>query len=263
MDVKQIVFIHGAHVTSRCWEKFIPFFEARGYRCSAPNWPYDDRPVADLRAHPAPELGRFGVVEIVEHYDKLIRDLPAPPVLIGHSYGGLFAQMLLDRGLGAAGVALDPAPPKGVLPTPAAFRSNFAPLAAWFKGQKTVMMSEVDFGRFFANGIPEAERAEAYRAQVVPTPVRIFIQLATAPFNNASAVDYRREKRAPLLITAGGRDRQVPAGMNRANYRRYKSSREAIVEYKEFPERSHALILEPGCEEVGEAVADWLERVLT
>ena len=262
MIEKHILFIHGAHVTSRCWERFIPFFEEKGYRCTAPDWPYDDRPVADLRADPAPELGRIGVTEIIDHYEKLVREMAAQPVLIGHSYGGLFTQMLLDRGLGAAGVALDPAPPKGVLPTPAAFRSNFAPLAAWSRGRKTVRMTEKDFGRFFANGIPAAERAQAYRDQVVPTPVRIFLQSAAAPFHHVTEVDYRRPQRAPLLITAGGKDRQVPASMNRANFRRYSNHAGARVEFMAFPERSHALILEPGWEQVAEAVAGWLERVL-
>ncbi len=258
MKSQTIVFIHGAHVTSKCWDRFIPFFEAKGYTCVAPNWPYDDRPIPELRANPAPELGKLGVQEIVAHYAAIVQKMTAPPIIIGHSFGGLFAQLLLDRGLGAAGVALDPAPPKGVFPTPAAVSANLGPLIAPFGGKKTVFMSEKDFGQYFANGIPEADRAQAYRDYVIPTPVRIFIQSATAPFHNATAIDYRKPTRAPLLITAGGKDQQVPAAMNRANYKLYKSSPQARVDFKEFAGRSHTLIMEPGWEEVAGYVAEWL-----
>jgi len=260
MKSQTIVFIHGAHVTSRCWDRFIPFFEAKGYTCLAPNWPYDDRPVPELRANPAPELGTLGVAEIVAHYAAIIQKMSTPPILIGHSFGGLFTQLLLDRGLGAAGVALDPAPPKGVLPTPAAFQSNFGPFVAPLSGEKIIHMSEIDFGRYFANGIPDAERAKAYQTYVVPTPVRIFTQSATAPFHNTTAINYKRPTRAPLLITAGGNDHQVPAGMNRANYKLYKSSPQARVDFKEFAGRSHTLIMEPGWEEVASYIADWLDK---
>lgn len=260
MKSQTIVFIHGAHVTSKCWDRFIPFFEAKGYTCEAFNWPYDDRPIAELQTHPAPELGDLGVQEIVAHYAAIIQKMAAPPIIIGHSFGGLFTQMLLDRGLGAAGVALDPAPPKGVFPTPAAFASNLGPLVARLSGKKIIHMSEIDFGRFFANGIPEADRAKAYRDYVVPTPTRIFIQAATAPFHNATALNYRKATRAPLLITAGGNDHQVPAGMNRTNYNLYQSTSQACVDFKEFPGRSHTLIMEPGWEEVAGYIADWLGR---
>lgn len=103
-------------MTPRCWEPFIGYFEQRGYACQAPAWPHKDLPFEELRAHPPAELAGLGVTEIVDHYASLIQAQSEPPILIGHSFGGLFVQMLLDRGLGRAGVAIDPAPPKGVLP---------------------------------------------------------------------------------------------------------------------------------------------------
>src|SRR5690242_15344221 len=117
-DRRTVVFVHGAWVTPGCFDRFGMRFEARGHPCLAPAWPYDDRPVEELRADPAPELAHQGVTEIVDHYDRIVRAQPEPPILVGHSFGGLFVQMLLDRGLGAAGVALDPAPPRGVLAGP-------------------------------------------------------------------------------------------------------------------------------------------------
>ena len=102
-------------MTPLCWQKFISFFETKGFHCLAPSWPYDERPLAELRARPDTALAKLGISEIVLYYEKIIRALPQPPILIGHSFGGLFVQMLLDRGLGASGIAIGSAPPKGVL----------------------------------------------------------------------------------------------------------------------------------------------------
>ena len=107
-----VVFVHGGWVTPACWDPFVSFFEARGSRCLAPAWPGKERSVESIRADPSPLAG-LGIAEIVDHYERIIRSLDEPPILIGHSFGGLFVQLLLDRGLGAAGVAIDSAPPKG------------------------------------------------------------------------------------------------------------------------------------------------------
>ena len=114
------MLIHGAWMTPLCWEGFIRRYESRGYHCIAPAWPYDDRPVAELRSSPAPELARVGFGELTDHYAGIIGALPEPPIIIGHSMGGLVAQQLIDRGLGSVGVAIDPAPPRGVFAGPRA-----------------------------------------------------------------------------------------------------------------------------------------------
>src|SRR4029453_4501536 len=108
-----VLFIHGGWVTPSCWDRFVSYFEARGHRCLAPAWPGKDRWAKGTRADPSPLAG-LGIGEIVDHYDRIARELDEPPILIGHSYGGLFVQLLLDRGLGAGGVGVDTAPPKGV-----------------------------------------------------------------------------------------------------------------------------------------------------
>jgi non-heme chloroperoxidase len=121
---RTIVLIHGAWMTPLCWEQFTGYFEGLGYPVLAPAWPGKDRPVQEIRQDPS-ALAGLGMQEIVDHYAALIEALPEPPILIGHSFGGLFVQLLLDRGVGAAGVALDPAPPKGILIIqPSALRSN-------------------------------------------------------------------------------------------------------------------------------------------
>ncbi|WP_292327657.1 alpha/beta hydrolase [Mesorhizobium sp.] len=107
---KTIMLIHGAWLNAHCWEGFKARYEARGYNVIAPAWPFDDRSPSELRASPNPALAQVGINELINHYDRLIRALPEPPILIGHSFGGTVTQHLLDRGLGVAGVAIDPAP---------------------------------------------------------------------------------------------------------------------------------------------------------
>ena len=104
---KTIMLIHGAWLNAHSWEGFKARYEARGYTVIAPSWPLDDRSPAELRASPNPALAKVGINEVINHYDRLIRALPEPPILIGHSFGGTVTQHLLDRGLGVAGVAID------------------------------------------------------------------------------------------------------------------------------------------------------------
>src|SRR6266542_5733612 len=115
---------------TRCYRDWSSDVCSSDLRCIAPAWPYDDRPVGELRATPDPRLAAIGIGEIVDHYDRIVRGLDRP-ILIGHSFGGLFVQMLLDRGLGAAGVSIDPAPPKGILPGPNAVRASLPVLMGW------------------------------------------------------------------------------------------------------------------------------------
>lgn len=261
MNKQTIVFIHGAWVTSRCWDNFSRYFQAKGFDCLAPDWPHDDRPIAELRAAPSPALATLGVGDIVAHYAGIITQLQEPPIIIGHSFGGLFTQMLLDRGLGRAGVALNSAPPKGVFPTPAAVRGSLPVITTWRGWRKILTTSESHFSQFFASGFPETERANAFRTYVVPTPGRIFFQAATAMFHNELAINFHNHTRAPLLLTAGGIDKTVPAALNRQNYQKYAQSR-ARTDFKEFPKRSHTLIMEPGWEEVASYVENWLQPLL-
>ena len=258
MTNQNIVFIHGAWVNAKCWEPFIGYFTAKGYDCTAPDWPYDDRPIAELRANPAPELAQLGVQEMVTHYAAIISQMPEPPIIIGHSFGGLFTQILLDRGLGRVGVALDSAPPKGVLPTPGVIKGSFEPLSTWQGWKKILTMSPKTFATTFGNGFGD-EAAAAYEKYAIPTPGRLFFQGATALFHNALAVNFKNPLRAPLLMTAGGQDRILPTNAIRANYKKYANAT-AQTDFVEFPDRSHTLIMEPGWEEVAEAIFNWLQQ---
>jgi pimeloyl-ACP methyl ester carboxylesterase len=253
-----VVFIHGAWVTPACWDKFIGFYTARGHRCIAPAWPRKDRSIAELRADPSP-LASLGVEEIVDRYDRVIREQAEPPLLIGHSFGGLFVQMLLDRGLGAAGVAIDSAPPRGVLATqPSVFRANLPVLLQLGAWKGVVRMTYPQFRYAFVNTLSEAEARAAYEAYVIPETGRIFFQAALG--SKAVKVNFANNQRKPLLLIAGESDHVVAAGLNRANFRKYAGSK-ARTDFKEFPGRAHWIIAQEGWEEVADYTARWLAGV--
>jgi pimeloyl-ACP methyl ester carboxylesterase len=257
-----IVFVHGAWMTPLCWEPFVGFFQQRGYRCLAPAWPYHDRPVEELRRSPAPELARLGAAEIVGHYERIIRSLEAPPVLIGHSFGGLFVQLLLDRGLGRAGIAIDSAPPRGVWPLQWSALRSSAGILLTVSPHHVVRLTYAQFRYGFGRGIPEAVQRAAYERHVVPETRRIFFQAAESLFDPEGPmhVNYRNPDRAPLLLIAGSDDRIVPAVQNRSNYAKYLGSA-ARTDFKEFAGRTHWIIAQEGWEEVAGYAAAWLEQL--
>jgi len=253
------VFVHGAWMTPLCWDKFVWYFEAHGVTCLAPAWPYKDRPIEQLRQSPDPALGRLSIGQIVDHYAEIIRKMSVSPVLIGHSFGGLFVQLLVDRGLGAAGVTIDSAPTRGVLPFlyPTAVRANFRTLATPGLWNRVVHLSLAGFQYAFVNNMPESEQRAAYDRYVLPESGRIFIQTAFALFNTATRVNFQNSTRPPLLMIAGSADHICPAAQNRANYDRYKNST-ARTDFKEFPNRAHWIIGQTGWEEVATYIANWV-----
>jgi alpha-beta hydrolase superfamily lysophospholipase len=254
-----VVFIHGAWVGPSCWGPFRRYFDERGLTSIAPAWPFDERPVEQLRAAPDEALAGVGVEEIVAHYAKRIAALARPPLLVGHSFGGLFVQMLLDRGLGAGGIAIDSAPPRGVMPTPTAVRAGAGVLFAWRGWKRVLRITPEAFAWGFTHHLDAAAQARAYEEHVIPTPGRPFFQAAFAPFITATRVRYEHAARAPLLLVGGAADRTVPAAMNRANYQRYAAhaAAKARTDYREFAGRSHWIIAEPGWEEVADACVQW------
>lgn len=258
-----IVFLHGAWVTPACWEPFDGYFRDLGYDTLAPAWPGKERDLAAIRADPGPLAG-LGGQEVIDHYAGIIAALPEPPILIGHSFGGLFVQVLLSRGLGAAGVAIDPAPPRGVPATqPSAFRALASVLLRPGNRRAVVRWSYEQFRWAFVHTLPEDEARQAYERHVTPETGRIFFQgaLSTLDRHSPFAVDFGRPGRAPLLIVAGGADRIVPASLNRANHRRYRRA-PVPVDFVEFPGRTHWIIAQDGWPEVAGHIAGWISQRL-
>jgi pimeloyl-ACP methyl ester carboxylesterase len=233
-------------------------FSARGYTCVAPAWPFLDHHIEQLQRAPDPRFGKLGIGEIVDNYASIIRELGTEPILVGHSFGGLFVQMLLDRGLGAAGVAIDPAPPKGVLPGLSSLRAGLPVVLGWNSWQSVRRMSFKHFQWSWVHTLSELEQRAAYE-HVIPTSGRLFLQALLAPLTDVTRVNYRNSLRAPLLIIAGQLDRTVEAQMNLANFRKYARST-AVTDYREFPGRTHWILRQPGWEEVADHVMDWIAK---
>jgi pimeloyl-ACP methyl ester carboxylesterase len=257
--VRPVVFIHGAFMSGESWDPWRERFEARGYKCVAPAWPFLDHSVDELQHAPDPRFGKLGIGEIVDNYASIIRDLGQPPILIGHSFGGLFVQLLLDRGIGAAGVAIDPAPPKGVLPGANAVRASLPVILGWGSWEKVRSMPFNNFQWGWVHTLSEPEQRAAYDEHVIPTSGRLFFQALLAQLTDVTKVNYRNHLRAPLLIIAGELDRTVEAKMNLANFRKYARST-AVTDYREFPGRTHWICRQPGWEEVADHALDWLAK---
>lgn len=250
---KTIMLIHGAWLTGGAWDKFRARYEAQGFTVLTPNWPNLEGSVAEINANPSPRLKHTGLKRIVDHFEGLIRALPEAPILMGHSFGGLIVQLLLDRGVGAAGVAIDPGAPFGVIAHPQAVITSlkvFTPLNAW---NRIFRMSFNGFKTGFANKLPAGQQRAEYEAQIVPTPGRIFWQ---AVLGMHATVNWKNPRRAPLLLIAGEFDKTVPSPMVRQNYNLARKN-PAPTAFHEFKGRSHYLCAEPDWEEVADYALGW------
>jgi pimeloyl-ACP methyl ester carboxylesterase len=255
---KTIVLIHGLWMTPLSWENWIERYQNAGYEVIAPAWPGMDGEIDALRADPS-AIEHLGIEEIVDHYDAIVRGLPSPPIIMGHSFGGAFTEVLLDRGLGAAGVGIDAAAVKGITKLPfAQLKSAFPVLKNPANNHRAVALTPSEFHYAFTNTMSEEESQAAFERYAVPGPGRVLFQGAFANFNPRAAthVDFGNEDRAPLLLIAGEDDHTVPAVVDRSAAKHYGKS-SAITEYKEFPGRAHFIIGQEGWEEVADYALAW------
>ena len=259
MKPDTVVLIHGLWMTPLSWRDWATHLESRGYAVHTPMWPRMNHTIDELRAEPN-LVGGLGVKEVTDHHADFIASLGTNPVIIGHSVGGLVTQLLLDRGLGAAGVAVHPGQTKGVwgLP-PVQLRAAWPAVGNPFHLKKGIGLTAKQFHYGFANALDEDEAFKAWDTFHVPAPARPLFQAALANITPGAStkVDYRKPDRAPLLFLAGGLDRTVPASVVRENHRRYKVG---TVEIKEYPDRSHFTVGEPGWEQVLDYAIDWVEK---
>lgn len=250
---KTVVFIHGAWMTPRSWDNFKTRYEAAGYTVLAPAWPHlEGLTAAQARKGLPKAFGSMTVGQIADHYEAIIRALPDAPLLVGHSFGGLIVQILLDRGVGAAGIALDPAPIGGIIPGPVPLAAALPVIARLNGWNRDFLLTPKAFAKGFANTAPAEMQKSEYERLVVPAPGRIFYQAASWIGTFVSP----RRRTAPLLITAAEKDRTVTPALSRAAYSRQKKS-SARTDFVAFKRRSHFLAVEPGWEEVADYTIDW------
>lgn len=257
-----IVLVHGLWMTPKSWNTWAEYFRARGHEVIVPGWPgIDDRDVADIRSNPDALKG-IGLKQIADHYERIIRALPEKPIIMGHSFGGLLTQMLADRGLGVAYVGVAPGQPAGITTLPAStLRSGFPILANPFDRNGAKPISKAHFHFTFGNDLSREASDRLWDEYAVNSYNRVFFEGVAAAFNEkggASHVEYGRTDRAPLLVLTGGIDNVVPPAIGRAIVKKYRASGSpAVIDYREFPGRTHRLVSQDGWEEIAEYALTW------
>ena len=256
-----IVFVHGLWLLPTSWDRWRTVFEEAGYATVAPGWPDDPETVADANAHPEVFAGK-SIKDVVDHLEEVIRTLDTKPAVIGHSFGGLMAQILAGRGLSAASVAIDPAPFRGVLPLPiSALRSSSPVLSNPRNKGRAVPLTYEQFRYAFANAVSEEEAKQLYETYAVPAPGEPLFQAAFANFNpwTEDKVDTRNPDRGPLLILDGELDNTVPWAIANASFKQQKRN-EGVTEIAKVAGRGHALVIDNGWREVADTSLAFIKR---
>ena len=247
VDVKApIVLIHGLWLAPQSWRGWVDRYQAAGHVVHAPAWP------------DGPDVG---ITTAVDHFDGVIRNLPEPPIVMGHSMGGLITQILLDRGLGRAGVAIQPSKPRGVLrASPSMIRSVWPFVRDPRNRRRAVGITARHFHYVFANTVSRAESDRLHVRLAVPAPGRPIFEVTVADFMPKSrapnVVDFAKHDRAPLLLIAGGRDNAMPGSVVYENFNRYRRSA-APTDFKVFRGRSHLMTVLDGWDDVADYALAW------
>jgi pimeloyl-ACP methyl ester carboxylesterase len=257
INTKNIVFITGAFVHNSCWDEWRAYFESKGYSTIAPAWPFKEAvSAADLRNRQPndTDLAALTLNELIEHYATIIKGYAEKPIVIGHSLGGLMTQIMVNRDLAAAGVAIHSVPTLGVFPYEFSFlKAGWKALGLFTSLKKTYLMSFKDWQYAFVNGMPLNEQQAAYDKFTIPESK----VTARGGLTSAAKVDYKKPH-APLLLTSGSIDTIIPAHLNNRNYKKYAQS-DSILAYKEFEGRNHFVLGQPTWKEDADYILNWLE----
>jgi len=256
-----VVFIHGLWLLPSSWDRWAEVFEDQGYTALTPGWPDDPETVADAKAHPD-VFAHKTVGQVADHFASAIQRLNKKPAVIGHSFGGLLAQIIAGRGLAAVSVAVDPAPFRGVLPLPiSALRSAEPVLRNPANRNRAIPLTYEQFRFGFANAVSEDEAKQLYDTYAVPASGAPIFQAAAANLNpwTEAKVNTMNPDRGPLLIISGEKDNTVPWAIANASYKRQKRN-PGVTEIKEIPNRGHALTIDSGWREVADTALIFVRR---
>jgi pimeloyl-ACP methyl ester carboxylesterase len=257
-----IVLIHGLWMTPLAWEHWVERYESRGCTVLTPGYPGIGQGEAGLRAlrdDPSAVAG-IGAREVMDYLTEYIGKLDTSPVIMGHSFGGTFAQLLVGNGLGSAGVSIDGAGVKGVKSLPfSELRSTFPVLKNPANSKRAVSLTPEQFHYAFTNTLTEEASRQAYDRYAAPTPARILFQGGLANFTHdaATTYDFANDDRAPLLFISGGSDHILPPPVQRENYDKNARHSAAVTAHKVFDGRDHFTCGEPGWEAVADFALDW------
>ena len=256
-----MMFVHGLWLLPSSWDRWAALFEASGYAALTPGWPDDPETTTEASEHPEVFAGK-SIGQVADHFAAIAGSLAQKPVIIGHSFGGLLAQIIAGRGLAAVSVAIDPAPFRGVLPLPlSALRSASAALSNPANRHRAVPLTYDQFRYAFANAVSEDEAKQLYEAFAVPAPGLPLFQAAAANLNpwTEVKVDTENPGRGPLLIISGEKDHTVPWAIANASYK-HQARNKNVTEIIEMPGRGHALTIDSGWQEVADTALAFVQR---
>ena len=256
-----VVFVHGLWLLPSSWDRWRAFFEEAGYTTLAPGWPDDPNTVEEANRHPE-VMAHKSVGQIADHYNEVISKLAKKPAIVGHSFGGLLAQILAGRGLSLATVALDPAPFRGVLPLPLSALKSAAPVIGNPANHgRAVPLTYEQFRYAFANAVSEEEARELHATYAVPGSGVPLFQAAAANLNpwTEDKVRTKNPDRGPLLIVDGELDHTVPWAIAKASYKKQRRN-VGVTEIVKVPGRGHSLTIDHGWQDVAEIALNFVQR---
>ena len=256
-----VMFVHGLYLLPSSWDRWAEVFEAAGYVALTPGWPDDPETTSEARTHPEVLAGK-SVGQVADHFAAIASSLTAKPAIIGHSFGGLIAQILAGRGLAAVTVAIDPAPFRGVLPLPlSALRVASGAVSNPANRHRAVPLTFDQFRYAFANAVTEEEAKQLFEAYAVPAPGLPLFQAVAANLNpwTEVKVDTDNPGRGPLLIISGEKDHTVPPAIANASYK-HQARNESVTEIADIPGRGHALTIDSGWREVAGTALAFVQR---
>jgi non-heme chloroperoxidase len=256
-----VVFVHGLWLLSSSWDRWAAVFAEAGYAPVSPGWPDDPDTVAEANADPGVFADKT-IGQVTGHYAQVIATLTRKPAVIGHSFGGLIAQIIAGRGLSAATVAIDAAPFRGVLPLPlSSLRAGSPVLGNPANRHRAVPLTYQQFRYAFANAVPEDEAKQLYKTFAVPAPGAPLFQDAAANFNprTEAKVDTEAPDRGPMLVISGEKDHTIPPAISAAAFHKQQRN-PGVTEFAEIPGRGHALTIDSGWREVADTALAFIAR---
>jgi non-heme chloroperoxidase len=256
-----VVFVHGLWLLPSSWDRWAKVFEDAGYTTLAPGWPDDPETVEQANADPE-VFAKKSVGDVADHFEDVIRKLDKTPAVIGHSFGGLLAQILAGRGVSAATVAIDPAPFRGVLPLPVSALKSASPvLSNPLNRHRAVPLTYEQFRYAFTNAVDEAEAKQLYETYAVPAAGEPVFQAAAANLNpwTEAKVNSKNPDRGPLLIVSGEEDHVVPPSISNASFKKQKRNK-GVTELQEIAGRGHSLTIDHGWNDVVAAALKFVKR---
>jgi pimeloyl-ACP methyl ester carboxylesterase len=255
LQSKTIVFIHGLFMNPASWTGWVKYFEAKGYTCLKPAYPFHEGEPAALRKNINQNLGKLTFGQVINGLVDFLSSLPEKPILIGHSMGGLAVQKLIEMNAGAAGICIDPAPPAGLFSFEWSFLKANLPTINPLKGNSVCLPGVKWFQYAFCNTMTMEQTAAEYDIYVVPESRNI----ARSSTGNEGKIDFRKPHN-PLLIIAGQKDNIVPSSLIKKNFEAY-NDKNSKTEFREFAERTHYICGQPGWEEVATYIDEWIGKL--